>query len=613
MVAALSACGGEQEKPQQTPVEQPEFVPMENLPAGTRTVVQVHPAKTEALQAAVMSRFEGGAPMPADLDVGLAATNAALVFPPQPGRLLATAPGRDPLPSLDRTRPIFHALSTDSAIGFLDSIRIGRTPAQTPSLGARLYLPAKDATKLAEEFGTYCSDPRAQSLHGGCTTVAKHAAKQGWVVVELDYGGATPRVRTEGATKFSRDTAAVRAFLTDDSAVSIWFDVDAVSEVGAVMEWHGFLLDSDDSEANRSLEAEKLIEAMAPMLRSDPGARETEDITFSLRVEGERDLALDGVRTLTQRGLARAEAGQKVTPARSFDVKTPIVRGELPWSMSGIRAATEIPEWAEGEAEIGRLGSGWWRRAVAWLEAPFAYYVGLAWGPRPTRAAGWIRVFFGLDGARLRLDAAADKAMPSGVRVDGGLAVVSRGNESRASIANIVETYTRQAAGLVSSTYDFQIQTADDQNDIFALFGKTRATDSTPVTNQVLHADLTRVADLLDSSGNSGILGPQLGVMLRAAGAAELTVDRNGTAEAWRLHIGTDEIAAAEAVPTDAQALLLEPIDPCVIEARRASVKGLREVARGGETTAVDFEALSTKCTTDEGKRLLKSPPAGTP
>ncbi|MEE4384262.1 MAG: hypothetical protein V2J02_19855, partial [Pseudomonadales bacterium] len=122
----LIACSGSNEKPDQHTVETPDYAPLQNLPEGTRVVTRVDPARLEAFQSSVMERFDGDAPLPEDLDVALAATSAAIIFPPQPSRLLATSQGRDPLPSLDRSRPIYHALTTEPAIAFTDALRVGK-------------------------------------------------------------------------------------------------------------------------------------------------------------------------------------------------------------------------------------------------------------------------------------------------------------------------------------------------------------------------------------------------------------------------------------------------------------------------------------------------------
>lgn len=601
IAATLAACSANSEAPDAPPVELPNYEPLEDLPAGTRTVVRVDPAQLESFQAAVMARFDGNAPMPADLDVALATTSAALIYPPQPTRLFSTSPGRDPLPSLDRSRPIYHAMTTEPALGFIDALRVGKAPLVAPALGARLYLPADDAEKLAEEFGYFCQDGRNQSMTQGCRTVASHSARKGWVVVELDYGSETARVRTSGSTSWPRDTAAVAAFAEPESGVAVWIEAGGVAEIGAVMAWHASA-DADIKGESDGLEQQ--LEAMAPLLRSDPGARETEDLTFALRLEGS-DIAVDGVRTLTQRGLARAEAGQGRVDARSFDVKDPILVAELPWSSAGVRSATEPPQWSEDEAAVGRVGSGQWRQAVPWLEAPFAYYIGLAWGPRPVRSAGWLRVFFSLDGGRLRLDASADDASPWGFDMRGGVAVVTSGDTQRAAVSSVLEGLVQQVAAALSSSFDSTVVDDGPHGHIVSTLGKTRSIDAAEGSNVVLEADLERAADLLDASGNTEMFGPQLTTILRAAGAVEVTYDRQGAAEAWRLHIGLDDIASAEAPAVGVEPLLLEPIDPCVIEARRAAVTTTRATMRGMKPTPVDYPAISQRCTTDEGRRLL--------
>lgn len=610
VVASLStlvvACSGGEKKSDEKPVELPEYDPLEDLPAGTRAVLRVDPARLESLQATIMERFDGNAPMPADLDVALATTSAAIIYPPQPTRLFSSSPGRDPLPSLDRTRPIYHALTTEPALGFVDALRVGKTPATEPSLGARLYLPATDAESLAREFGFFCEDGRNQSMTNGCTTVAQHTAKNGWIVVELDYGGQPARVRTTGSTGWARMTPAVDTFVGGDASLALWFDTTGVAEIAAVMTWQDATLMGatlDDSEVSPF---EKTLDAMAPVLRSDPSARETEDITFALQVEG-KDIAIDAVRTLTQRGLTRADAGETTVAPRSVDVKNPLVELQFPWSTAGIRSATEPPQWAVDEAEIGRIGSGQWRQAVPWLEAPFAYYIGLAWGPRPVRSAGWLRSFFSLDAARLRLDARADDESPVGFAVDGGAAVVPADDGALSALSNVLELYTSRAAALLQTTHDYVASKEGEHHHVVTTLGSARATDPTEVGEVVFAADLTRAADLLEASGNTELVGPQLTTVLRAARALELTYDRQGAAEAWRLHIGHDDVASASASTTEVSALLLEPLDICVIEARKRAAQSMRARLRGKDAAAVDYDDIASRCTTDEGRRLVSN------
>lgn len=343
------------------------------------------PAAYKYLASRMIARLMAGA---VDPDALLQANNPAFRFE-----------------QLDRGRALYVAASSAPYRAWLRHLRLA-VPVDSTTLvergmSLRLVLPADDPEALAAELRRHCNpaeeaesgtqetDPEEAAdrwLAGQCSAVARTAATDSWVTVDLVVDAAdnldqSPEqvwgevVSPSGdAGLFERPTPASVAFFDPDAPVSVYGRSGAWWQLGAMLE----AVDPQDPGRARAHERPAHIRSYRRVARerarqadTDPmqvirrlqrrlgelartanfDGQEYEDATLRLQLNPAGDtLAFDLIRTYTDRGAAIAEAtfGTDSAPTlEGLGMLRPLLEVEWRGDMSDGLARAKEPAWLE--------------------------------------------------------------------------------------------------------------------------------------------------------------------------------------------------------------------------------------------------------------------------
>lgn len=331
------------------------------VPLGDDTValLKIHP---EPLDRA-LEQLQGWRPESSEsesatnLDVSDPGTRfaAALLdgFPPLPAAL--ESPGRSlSFDALDATRPYYLAFSERGNVRQLRRIRYGYPFAGPDALRrgvvARLLLPSDHPERLADAVRSHCgAETDDRWMAGACGATVGVRPLGSFVEVELRYGagaedgGAIEPESFERGGLPERWTPAAEAFFGRTAAIAAYAESADFWKLGALIRRSELLEILDGaSEELRGARFATLVEGLyRQAATAASGATETEDVAV---LQTARDgVAVDVVRTYTDRGARVAEAGALEAKLPSVDVEEPQIAFEWAVDAAGALDRAGVP------------------------------------------------------------------------------------------------------------------------------------------------------------------------------------------------------------------------------------------------------------------------------
>lgn len=603
-LAGLTACSSTPDRDDAEPVVKKLQAPEMSLPMPeqTRMLMRVDPRELRA----GLQVMKGYAP-----NVG-AAESAAFEYP---GKVLVAAlllretkyqrimklPSKrvaNIFPAMDSTRPMLVALSTRGNDGAFRHLENNVPPHQPEALpigpSTRLFVPASDASALRSQMEQFCAQGK-----GMCRSVERFATASDYAVVDIFYDWLGPRMRKNAPALaydewdeadegyWQRDTAALRAFLTRDAALSMYMRAEDLPAMGA-LQGAGEVLDAVGSvQRSRLLEMMNMGYRIAGQLfrLEAPQARETEDAAFFLRAEGDKGVVFDTVRSYTRQGAEVAEAADREIELPSLETKGALV--EFDWVRDNGAAveAAKLPRWAEellageygaGEAaEIFRNG-GLWAYMIPVFSYPDAFRLALQEivgdsGPRQIRQLQRADEVLAM---RASLDWVADDKAPMGARPKGGVVVAldkdSTLDKSIGQMLGQLEQALQIEASMQSETRgDYKVIRVAFGEDA-EIFGETSPVGRTMQARVDLAKLSAQLQPMMAMSGNDSPQMQMLWSALKRVETGRLDMIEVERGSAVRLALGTGALDAPE-LPRSAQPLASpEPAAACLMKARAA-------------------------------------------
>ena len=522
-------------------------------------------------------------------------------------------------------RPMVLAIHWGQDQRLLDQIRNG-TPMHRMSLvvrgfRGRWFLPSDSPAELVEEIGRRCG-----SEFERCPRLEKLFFEEEYAVIEVNFSDCecsrdVARIHAQAVDDgnphfFDRPTPAARKFLKSTAMVTAYARDAALLELAMLLAVRRG--ERNFKEQQGGDVAGELFDIFSLSTFEAPEAREFEDLSLSVRTEGEQVFVVDLVQTHSAVGRSIYEAGVLDLSLPSIAIEEPAYEFEWSADLKSMAASAVAPEWLYGHLfSLGHLVNVMNNTD----RSPYGNFHVMAANPM-----GFLKVMIGdvdqedleddpqsihpmmllesVQGARASLAVIEDPDVSHGYRLDGGIAIAVLPG---ALTADHLEAYLESmvthglfrnremhiSKDVVGGLDVFRIGAGDHEE----IFGEATSLGDTSVT-----IDLSRIPQHLLPI--TPLDFPLLTVTSHPA--AELQVVSNSVGRASRISLGAAGsrrpwVSEQEFTPFQGQ-----PLPSCRRYFARESVASYYEIfalgpdfgemSRKGRATIEELERLRADC-----------------
>ncbi len=632
----LSACSTPNTKDdEKKPTDQPSH-PTYSLPVPEQTMllVRVDPKRSVAMlesTEAVAEAGRMGAP-PKVAQPGRLAVSALLEGRVDVRRALSNAGKVDAsfLPTLADDRAMVMAVSARGNEALLETMNYA-TPAP-PSvlpwgLSVRAFLPAADPAQLQGQIEAHC-----EAAKRACPTLVRTAHTESHAVIDVHFDplrsarqkyapDSIPEVdwAASDAGFWKRDTPALRAFVEDKAAVSIYWRSDDLPQLAAYAGASETLSAIEmATPENRMLMLARgyALAGMSYLFRS-PEARENDDITLSFDADETGGFVAEAYQTYTKRGAEVAEAATTSVRLPAINLDNAVIEFESSHDIAAAMSAAKAPLWMPTSGGQGgrnsfvtlMRNSGSWGYTIPMASYPVSFQKGLlnSGVGVPNRLMTQLKDVLAV---RAKLDLVSSSRSKLGFAPRGAISVaLPRDSSTPAMFGMAVQS--------LQSQYGFQAtvdtQTTAEHKIVTAVFGKADGVlgEMAPVSSTVsAHVALDRLAARLELESLKKVGGqapPEIIAALKHLKAVQIERPSAKFGAATRLHVGAGRVDTLVVPAVDMT--LTRPMaseSECLRRGIGVSREGLDAMDMGAPSKRLDF-ALEIASQLEEIEKTCES------
>lgn len=271
---------------------------------------------------------------------------------------------------VDPSRKVYLGLALQGQSKFFDAVHYGGVlPLEQNSavLHLRTLIPTEEPQELSRALMKKCEE-RAEGTCREFVSLSIAGGKEKWVIVDqalnpltLGFSEAIDEEFLARGLSGLEDSTAWRAFEASEAPLDIYLQFRDLHDLNALVDANVAALFADlgQEEVRELYRTRASLEITAAQVMNTPDRLEIADATFSLRSE-DRSLVVDGIGTLTERGVFLANALNNL-PNRALHVPSlQRMAFDFGWNLNLHEAveASALPHWAQAALEESEVRAG---------------------------------------------------------------------------------------------------------------------------------------------------------------------------------------------------------------------------------------------------------------